>query len=83
MTCPHCLGCNCIHCREYRAEQRRLRRGSRLTDDDRRALRLLIRPLRAMPECEIRDSRPVSGMVPVLPADFSLSAISALGAGNL
>jgi hypothetical protein len=72
MTCPHCLGCDCIHCREYRAEQRRLRRSSRLTDDDRRVLRLLIHPLRARPEPEARNSRPVSGMVPVLPASFFL-----------
>jgi len=69
MTCPHCLGCDCIHCREYRAEQRRLRQRSRLTDEERHTLRLLLRPVRSRPEIQARTS---FGLVPVLPANFSL-----------
>ena len=72
MTCPHCLGCNCIHCREHRAELSCQRRRSRLTDDERRALRLFVRPLRFQTS---RPTAPVQGahrMVPVLPANFAL-----------
>ena len=72
-TCPHCLGCNCIHCREHRAELSFQRRRSRLTDEERRALRLLVRPLRvrqkALPTAPVHRAH---RMVPVLPANFSL-----------
>ena len=72
-TCPHCLGGNCIHCREHRAELSFQQRRSRLTDDERRALGLFVRPLRvrqtALPTTPVHQAY---GMMPVLPADFSL-----------
>lgn len=70
-TCPHCLGCNCIHCRELRTELRRRQRYSRLTPEDRHNLALLSRPLRVKP----LPTATVLGahrMVPVLPRNFSL-----------
>ena len=73
MTCPHCLGCNCIHCREHRAELRSRQRRSRLTDAERRVLWLFTRPLRLVPKRQ--PTAPVQGahrMVPVLPANFAL-----------
>jgi hypothetical protein len=72
-TCPHCLGGNCIHCGEHRAELSFQRRRSRLTEDERRALGLFVRPLRvrqkAPPTAPVHQTH---RMVPVLPANFSL-----------
>jgi len=75
MTCPHCLGPGCLHCREYYAERSRFGRArSRLTPQDRRDLQLLPRrPLRFLPpgSCPPPTRRRGIGLA-VLPADFHL-----------
>ena len=72
-TCPHCMGAGCLHCREKRAEAHSLRRRSSLTDADRIALGLFVRPPRVRPE---RARVPAPAPAPaafnaVLPASYA------------
>jgi hypothetical protein len=70
MTCPHCLGLGCLHCREWNAELSLQRRRSTLTDLERASLQLLsYRPPKLPAK---RPQSESTGMVPVLPADFVL-----------
>jgi len=73
MTCPHCLGPGCVHCRERAAELSRQRRRSRLTDTERQALEVMPRRgLRfALPGVTPEPRRRCLG-TPVLPANFRL-----------
>jgi hypothetical protein len=74
MSCHHCLGLGCVHCREQQAEKSFQQRRSRLSEPDRIALGLFTRPLRR------RNKKPRGNVVlrqsqcgtPVLPASFSL-----------
>jgi hypothetical protein len=80
MTCPHCLGRVCIHCREQRRELARRRPRSRLTDEDRRHLGLFLRrPLRAVIPRHQEAVQGAHRMTPVLPADFCLLALTGRG----
>ena len=70
------MGAGCIHCREKRLEQTRQgRQRARLTDEERRALGLVVQPLvpRFVPRPRVRNPpRPVFGLQSVLPAHFRL-----------
>lgn len=73
MTCPHCLGGRCLHCREHAAELSGQRRHSRLTDTERQTLEIMPRRgLRfALPGVTPEPRRRCLG-TPVLPAHFHL-----------
>ncbi len=71
MTCPHCLGASCLHCREYAAQRTRRRRHSLLTPKERRELGLMpLQPLRFLPPAIPPTPRRFG--TPVLPDRFRL-----------
>ena len=77
LSCPHCMGAGCIHCKELHVEQSRLRRRSLLTDDDRRALCIFTKPLilasQRNPCASARSARPAAYQFnSVLPANYHL-----------
>ena len=79
ISCPHCMGTGCIHCKELHAELSRLVRRSRLNDDDRRALCIFTQPLilasQRKPCASVpnRSARPLAFLNnSVLPANYHL-----------
>ena len=73
MTCPHCLGAGCVHCREAAAERAETRRRVIRDEAERRLLGLMPRrPLRFEPEATPPPRRGIFGAT-VLPGNFELA----------